>query len=529
MSGEASVPAVPAEANAEAASRSATVGIAGLAVVAAVTVLADVLLFKRAPGVGLVVFLAAVAAAALATNSVHASRKAAVAAAGVLIAGIVPFAVNPSLLSFLFAVGGVVLFATLLFARPEPLIADVLTAAQRLLLSSIHRAPLDLWGSLMRAGGPRPRSITAMVLVWFVPVTLGAVFATLFVRANPLLETWIRLIDLPELLHRFANEFDGVRIGFWLMVIMLVWPVLFVRADRRRASRTPKSGESAGKASLPPAMLGEAAILRSLIVFNTLFAVQTVLDALYLWGGVALPQGMTHAEYAHRGAYPLIVTALLAAGFVIIALRPGSEGERSPLIRGLVYLWIAQNIWLVISSILRLDLYVAAYSLTYWRVAAFIWMMLVAIGLALILTRIVLGRSNAWLIGANLASLVLVLYVCAFADFASIIATYNVAHSAEMGGGGPALDRAYLYSLGAQAIPAADTFAARNPDDAGEAPVSPGLSYPFRQRRDQLARGLLRRMQDWRAWNYRDWRLAQYLAGAGAPAAPPPTAPPPPN
>ena len=65
--------------------------------------------------------------------------------------------------------------------------------------------------------------------------------------------------------------------------------------------------------------------------------VQTVLDAAYLWGGVALPDGMTYASYAHRGAYPLIVTALLAAGFVLAAMRPGSATSNDPLIRRLVY------------------------------------------------------------------------------------------------------------------------------------------------------------------------------------------------
>ena len=47
---------------------------------------------------------------------------------------------------------------------------------------------------------------------------------------------------------------------------------------------------------------------RSLILFNALFALQTVLDLTYLWGGASLPDGMSHAEYAHRGAYPLIAT-----------------------------------------------------------------------------------------------------------------------------------------------------------------------------------------------------------------------------
>ena len=51
------------------------------------------------------------------------------------------------------------------------------------------------------------------------------------------------------------------------------------------------------------------------------------MDFVYLWGGKTLPDGMSYAEYAHRGAYPLIATALLAGAFVLVALRPGSETE----------------------------------------------------------------------------------------------------------------------------------------------------------------------------------------------------------
>ena len=50
-------------------------------------------------------------------------------------------------------------------------------------------------------------------------------------------------------------------------------------------------------------------------------------------------------------------------------MKPGGRGEQSRVIRPLVYLWVAQNVLLVASSILRLDLYVQIYLLTYWRVA----------------------------------------------------------------------------------------------------------------------------------------------------------------
>ena len=80
-------------------------------------------------------------------------------------------------------------------------------------------------------------------------------------------------------------------------------------------------------------------------------------------------------------AAPILLSSppCCAAAFVLIAMKPGGAAERSKVIRTLVYLWVAQNVLLVASSILRLDLYVQTYLLTWWRIAAFIWMGLVAI------------------------------------------------------------------------------------------------------------------------------------------------------
>ncbi len=93
----------------------------------------------------------------------------------------------------------------------------------------------------------------------------------------------------------------------------------------------------------------------------------------------------------------------------------------SPKIRRLVYLWIAQNVLLVVSAALRLDLYVAVYSMTLVRAAAFVWMGLVAVGLLLIVARIALRRSNRWLVAANGLVLLVVLYGCAFANFSALV------------------------------------------------------------------------------------------------------------
>jgi len=222
------------------------------------------------------------------------------------------------------------------------------------------------------------------------------------------------------------------------------------------------------------------------------------LDLTYLWGGVALPDGISYASYAHRGAYPLIVTALLAAGFVLVAMNPDGPAERVPAIRIMVFAWIAQNVMLVLSSILRLDLYVEIYSLTWWRVADFIWIVVVALGLLLIVARIAMRRSNCWLILSNCTTLALVAYICAFVNFPALIADYNVAHSRDFSGRGVYLDYGYLVSLGPHALPAIDRFL-RHKGQAHD------------PQREQLAQQQRERPSSWRGWSFRDWRLQRYI------------------
>jgi len=281
-------------------------------------------------------------------------------------------------------------------------------------------------------------------------------------------------------------------LGEWAFATFLVWPML---RPHRIVTRLKIPDPAI---DLPGTSLASALI--ALTLFNMLFAVENGLDIAFLWSGAPLPAGMSMADYAHRGAYPLIVTALLAAGFVLAAMRPGGPAEHSKVIRPLVYLWVAQNVLLVLSSILRLDLYVQIYLLTWWRVAAFIWMVLVALGLVLIVARIALNRSNGWLIRANLIALAATLYICSLVNFAAVIADYNVSHSREAGGKGVWIDMNYLFSLGPQALPAIDRAIALRGSD-------PTLV----SRRGCLVEQQMKATASWRSWGFRNWRLQRAL------------------
>lgn len=228
---------------------------------------------------------------------------------------------------------------------------------------------------------------------WLLPGMCTLTFIWLLSEANPVIESWLANNWFAEL-YKWFNPFR-------LITMALIFAVSWTLLRAKFKLPPPKLETDYIRKGWLAWLFSPQAVWRSLMLFNALFAMQTFMDMLYLWGGAALPNGMTYAGYAQRGAYPLVVTALLSALFILIVFRRENEQNVSLQVRGLIYAWIAQNIVLVISSITRLALYIEQYSLTYLRVSALIWMGLVATGLLLILLRIYARKDNVWLINAN--------------------------------------------------------------------------------------------------------------------------------
>jgi len=504
-------------------------GVPRAVILFGVIVAGDFLLFDQPTGLGWFVFAVLLALAIETASRPRFDARRLAARVAVAALALLPLIENVSPVSVAVALIGLAVFALSLAGRLRSGIARIGRQLAGFFLIAPFRLAADIvrWRSIRQRLGKRGK-VLAGLLGWAVALVLGAIFIALFGIANPVIEDWLNRIDIFVLLRNL----DIARFLFWIVVACGAWAYLRPRLPRWRRASNPVTAIHQAQPSASPsrqatldALFGRAALLRALVVFNAIFAVQTVLDAAYLWGGVALPHGMSYASYAHRGAYPLIVTALLAAGFVLASLRPGSATSSDLLIRRLVYLWVGQNVWLVLSSMLRLDLYVDVYSLTYWRVAAFLWMALVATGLVLIIARIALAKSNEWLLSANLLTLSALTYACCFINFAAIIADYNVDHSRQMRDGGLRIDLVYLRNLGPAAFPAIDRLMAARPN---ERLCGYDLEYDGdfcldedRPRDEAMFRDTT---QNWRSWSFRNWRVMRYLDGRAAvasmPAAP---------
>ena len=115
---------------------------------------------------------------------------------------------------------------------------------------------------------------------------------------------------------------------------------------------------------------------------------------------------------------------------------------------------------------------------------------LVAAGLALTLTQIAAARSNLWLLTRCTALGATTLYLCAFVNFAALIARVNVAEGK--------IDMVYLCTLG-------PTAAAEIPD---------ALKWPPG---DSVCNFEIPRIDGWRDWGFRNWRVLRYLNQQEAP------------
>lgn len=348
-----------------------------------------------------------------------------------------------------------------LFPGPD-MLARLFRAYLRALPSGVVLAVSSLRSGMFRVR-VKPR---AMLRDWALPLGGALILTSLLAEANPVLSDWVEQLSfegpsLDKLLRRLL---------FWGGLALVIWPVFTALASGSTEWR------SARVVLLPG--VNAVSVTKALVLFNLLMAVQTISDLAILWGGGALPEGMTYAQYAHRGAYPLLLTACLAGAFAIAASPFLSERKG---LKALMFLWLAQNVLLTLSAGYRLWLYVGVYGLTYLRIHAAIWMLCVVLGLVLVAVQIRWDRPTGWFLKRGGAAGLAVLYICCFVNFADVIARHNLTHVER-------LDHYYLCQLG------------------------PGAAAALRDSQQVVSCAATPpQVEGWRDWGFRSWRINRYL------------------
>jgi Domain of unknown function (DUF4173) len=400
-----------------------------------------------------------------------------------------------------------------------------LSAALEVILRNIGRAPFRLFADAGSAWALK-RNVqisTGWIANLVLPVLAIIIFGALLAVSNPLIADFLALFS-------WSKPFDYL-LSSSTPLAVVTFLVLWIAMRMSPLAAKLDAAMSWAQPVWHSAYFKLAPVTITLLLLNAMFAAQNVLDYTYIWNGVTLPPGMSMVEYVHRGSYSLIATALLAGALIIAMFQPGSATSDSRLVRNLVYVFAAQNVLLVASSAMRTMVYVDESGLTLWRISAFIWMGLVATGLALIALRVMVNKSNLWLLNTNLAAALLVLLASGIINYNSIVAETNVnralarlpadtrTQSAEIL---LELDVPYLLSLGPSAIPALEhllngtsgfpslaMWAPQNLSDNMQSRgiyISSNAHVVLKSLTDDVRRQTQSIQSDWRTWTLRFFR-----------------------
>jgi hypothetical protein len=302
-----------------------------------------------------------------------------------------------------------------------------------------------LFGS---ASGSAVRLVGGILLA--IPaLVLALVFGALLASGNAVFGTWTgNFFDW--LWKELTLFFDFGRIVMWLFVAFIALPLL------RPARISPVWWNWIPQLPRLPALVpANGAIFSSaliLVVLNLIFAIANVADAMFLWSKAKLPAGITYSSFVHNGVNTLTFTVVLSAIVLagIFQQEPRVAGRYGLKALGLV--WVAQNLFVLVSVVLRLKLYIEAYDMTVTRLSVIIFLLLVAAGYGLLTIKIAREKSLPWLVGSCAVAIFVTFYLTQFLNLSGWSASYNVAQWEKDKTRN--LDMSYLCTLGPAAWPA---------------------------------------------------------------------------
>ena len=112
-----------------------------------------------------------------------------------------------------------------------------------------------------------------------------------------------------------------------------------------------------------------------LVLLNLLLATVNCLDIYYIGILHSTPPGITFSQYLHNGTDALIASIILAVSVILFYFRGYLNFyENNRWLKNLSYIWIVQNIVLVISTACRNSIYISDYGLTNRRIGVFVYL-----------------------------------------------------------------------------------------------------------------------------------------------------------
>ena len=228
---------------------------------------------------------------------------------------------------------------------------------------------VSIFCHVLPQGSRLPSSASPIFIGLGILIPLLIVFEALFASADPLFEQYISgmfdVISLPSWIsHMFGT-------AFWSVAFVAVLGLSFWRRVAFKPHMRPdQSGHTES-----------VVVLGGVII---LFATFLIVQASYLFGGEAAFQATdyTFSEYARRGFDELVAVATIVI-LLFLSLRFFHGDRATHVLRALHGVLFGETLLVLISAIVRMNLYVDAYGYTTARLFTYWFLAVVAALLAL--------------------------------------------------------------------------------------------------------------------------------------------------
>ena len=165
----------------------------------------------------------------------------------------------------------------------------------------------------------------------------------------------------------------------------------------------------------------------SFIMVNSLLLVVNILDFIHVWFNFEPASAPELRKFVHEGTFILIFSVFVAVGVVLFFFYGNLNFyKNNRWLKILAYVWIGQNMIMVVSVLIRNLYYVQSFGLAYLRLGVFFF--LIATILALI--SLIIKVSSIKSIGFYLRSISIIAYCVllfvALFNWDTVIASYNL-------------------------------------------------------------------------------------------------------
>ncbi|NWJ52977.1 MAG: DUF4173 domain-containing protein [Bacteroidetes bacterium] len=314
------------------------------------------------------------------------------------------------------------------------------------------------------------------IIVITLPIIISSVFLILYYNANEsfnkltfqffdwtykYLKSFIDLLSLPK----FFFLLFGFGIGASLLLRFKNQLIEMVEKKLTDDIQRKSWNSYWGNSSLTGMKNYYRMAIISFLMVNILLLIVNILDITHVWFNFK-PSGVAELrQFVHTGTYILIFSVFIAIGIVLYFFYGNINFyKHNRWVKILAYVWIGQNMIMVVSVLVRNLYYVQLYGLAYKRLGVFFFLIATILALVFLIIKVKERKSIAYYLRTISITAYCVLLFVALFNWDICIASYNLNYNRKN------LDTKFLlHELSDKTLPILwknkDAFGDRNGED----------------------------------------------------------------